>query len=126
MSTQAMLAGTAWVTLGGHAPRRAELEVTRYPWWAWAGRSVAYGTGWVIATVTTMVLTMDPFVTALPFFTIGALAWRSLRGRYLVRSFRGDCPRCSQPLTVEPGSTIGLPHPLVCYHCHHEPRLAAG
>ena len=125
MGADVTQAGTAWVLLGGHAPRRAELEVTRYPWWAWASRSVAYAAAWAGATFATFVLTFDPFVTALPFFTIGALAWRSLRGRYLVRSFRGECPRCGHPLAVEPGSTISLPHPLVCYQCHHEPRLAA-
>jgi hypothetical protein len=125
MSARAMEVGTAWVVLGGHAPRRAELEVTRLPLLAWAGRTAAYGVGWAGATLATFVLTFDPFITALPFFMIGTLAWRSLRGRWRVRSFRGVCPRCEHPLRVEPGTAIDLPHPLVCYHCHHEPRLAA-
>jgi hypothetical protein len=125
MSANAGTVGTAWVVLGGHPPRRAELEVTRQPFIAWAGKTVAFGTGWLGATIATFVLTFDPFLTALPFFMIGTLTWRSLRGRYLVRRFRGVCPRCEAPLQVEPGTAIDLPHPLVCYQCHHEPRLAA-
>jgi hypothetical protein len=125
MDASAVQVRAAWVVLGGHRPRPAELVVARYPAWAWAARTASFLAGWAGATAATFVLTFDPFITALPFFMLGTLAWRTLRGRYRVESFRGECPRCAHPLAVRPGSAIDLPHPLVCYHCHHEPHLAA-
>jgi hypothetical protein len=115
----------AWVVLGGHPPRRAELTLARYPVGAWAARTAGFVAAWAGATAATFALTFDPFITALPFFMLGAVTWRSFRGRYRVQRFRGECPRCGAELTVQPGTPIDLPHPLVCYACHHEPKLAA-
>jgi hypothetical protein len=125
MDASAVQVRAAWVVLGGHAPRAAELVLARDPAWAWAARTVSFLAGWAGATAATFVLTFDPFITALPFFMLGAVTWRTFRGRYRVRSFRGECPRCARPFAVKPGTAIDLPHPLVCYGCHHESRLAA-
>ncbi|MDB4951937.1 MAG: hypothetical protein JWM27_4586 [Gemmatimonadetes bacterium] len=125
MGASAVQAVTAWVVLGGHPSRPALLELSRLSPWAWAARTAGLLALWAGGSIATFALTFDPFLTALPFFMVGAVVWRAFRGRYRVYAFRGDCPRCGHALTVKPGTAIGLPHPLVCYQCHHEPRLAA-
>jgi hypothetical protein len=93
----------ARIVLRGHGSVPAELEVVKYPRARWALRTLGYLLLW--------------------FVIGGALAYRSWTGRYQIRAFRGHCPRCENALTIKPGSKIDLPHPLVCYNCHHEPEL---
>ena len=113
----------ARILLRGHDSRPAHLEVARFPFWSWMARTSGYVLAWMLGTLGGFLLTWDPFVTVIPFAVGLVYAWNSFRGRYRVRAFRGECPRCETPLQVEEGAKINLPHPLVCYHCHHEPLL---
>lgn len=113
----------ARILLRGHDSLPAHLEVARFPFWAWVFRTLARAGAWLGGTVLGFLLTWDPFVTVIPFAVGLAYTWKSFRGRYRVREFRGECPRCATPLLVRPGDKIDLPHPLVCYSCHHEPLL---
>ena len=57
-------------------------------------------------------------------FCIGAyLAHRFYRGRYVVKWFAGECPRCGRHLRLPAGARIDLPHTLTCFACHFEPSL---
>jgi len=125
MERSASLVPTARVVLGGHPSLAAHLEATLYPAWARVVRTLAFVAFWIGSTVFTMVLTFDPFVSALPFFLSGSLVYRSWKGKYRVAAFQGACPRCATELQVKPGSRISLPHPLVCYQCHRESELVA-
>ena len=116
---------SARVLLGGHASRPAHLVAVRYPFWARAGRTLAYAAGWLLSTAGTLAFTFDPFVASFPFVLGISLTYRSWKGRFRVEAFRGECPRCGLELPLKPGSRIDLPHALVCYNCHHEPELAA-
>jgi hypothetical protein len=116
---------SARIVLGGHPSRPAHLAAVRYPGWARLVRTLSYTFGWVTSTVLTLVFTFDPFVASLPFFLGGSAVYRSWKGRYRVSEFSGVCPRCARELLVKAGSKIDLPHPLVCYHCHHEAELVA-
>ncbi|HEX2189185.1 MAG TPA: hypothetical protein VHG51_09830 [Longimicrobiaceae bacterium] len=115
----------ARIVLGGHPARPARLVARRYPGWARLARTLAFLVLWAVGTVGTLVFTFDPFVASFPFVLGGSLVYRSWKGRFRVEEFQADCPRCGEELRLEPGSRIDLPHPLVCYHCHHEPELAA-
>lgn len=114
---------TAVIRLRGHQPRAAHLEVSRYPAWAWLGRIVLFVLCWIVGTWVTLVFTFDPFVASFPFVLGLGLVYHGIRGRYQVRAFHGACPRCEGDLRLDAGSKINLPHPMVCYACHHEPEL---
>jgi hypothetical protein len=88
-------------------------------------RTTGFVALWIASTLGTLALTLDPFVASLPFLVGASLVYRSWKGRFRVEEFQAACPRCGEELKLEPGSRIDLPHPLVCYHCHHEPELAA-
>lgn len=44
-------------------------------------------------------------------------------GRYRVRWFVGQCPRCGAHLRMSLGERIDLPHTVPCLACHFEPTL---
>lgn len=113
----------ARIILRGHGSVPAELEVVKYPRGRWVLRTLGYVLLWLVWTLGTLLFTFDPFVASFPFVIGAALAYRSWHGRYQIRAFRGHCPRCENELTIKPGSKVNLPHPLVCYNCHHEPEL---
>lgn len=113
----------AVVRLRGHQARNAHLEVSRYPTLAWLARIVLYLFFWIAGTWAVLVFTFDPFVASFPFVLGIGLVYHGIKGRYQVRSFRGECPRCDAELKLDAGSKINLPHPMVCYACHHEPEL---
>jgi hypothetical protein len=115
----------ARIVLGGHPSRPARLVARRYPGWARLARTLAFVVLWIASTVGTLVFTFDPFVASLPFLMGISFVYRSWKGRFRVEEFEAACPRCGEELKLEPGSKIDLPHPLVCYSCHHEPELAA-
>ena len=123
-STMTMVPG-ARIVLGGHPSRPARLVARRCPRWARVARTVGFVALWIASTLGTLALTLDPFVASLPFLVGVSLVYRSWKGRFRVEEFQAACPRCGEDLRLEPGSRIDLPHPLVCYHCHHEPELAA-
>jgi len=113
----------AVVHLRGHAPRPAHLEVGRFPLLAWLARVARYAAGWLGGTWFILAITFDPFVASFPFVIGLGFLVRTVRGRYHVHAFRGECPRCSTALELPSGSKIPLPYPLVCLSCHHEPEL---
>lgn len=114
----------AWIVLPGHADVPARVEVERYSPVSRAMRTLGWACAWLGASVAAFLVTLfDPFLTSIPFFVGAVLTFRSWRGRFRVRSFRGTCPRCGQPLPLAVGAKIGAPHRLVCYHCHFEPSL---
>ena len=115
----------ARITLFGHQSRPAHLEVVVYPAWARFARTAGYFLLWIVATILTLVFTFDPFVGSFPFVIGAWLVYRSWKGRYHVKFFRGACPRCDQDIPVRTGSKIDLPCSLVCYNCHFEPELTA-
>jgi hypothetical protein len=49
--------------------------------------------------------------------------YRSWKGRYRLRAFEATCPRCGADLRLKRNLRVSVPHPLVCYACHHEPEL---
>jgi hypothetical protein len=116
---------SAQLWIWGHERVPAELEVERYSTVAWIGRIVTRVVAWVVGTVLTLVITFDPFIATFPFVIGIGVIYRSVRGRHLVRRFRGECPACRRELVIEPGSKIDLPHTLTCFGCHFEPELIA-
>ncbi len=124
MSEGVREAGTAVIHLRGHGAVPAHLEVSRYPAPAWLGRIALFLVCWLGGSWLTLAFTFDPFVACFPFVLGMALVHHGVRGRYTVLSFHGACPRCGEALTLKRGSKIGLPHPMTCYACHHEPELA--
>jgi hypothetical protein len=120
---RAMVMRDARIELGGHDDRPAQVEVVPFSAVSRLTRMALWGTTWVGGTLATLALTFDPFVASFPFVLGGAFTWKAFRNRFRVLRFHGECPRCLTPLTLEPGSAIALPAALVCYHCHHEPRL---
>ena len=114
----------AWIVLPGHRDARADIEVREYPFWTRLVRTLGLGAAWSVVTVSTFVITIfDPFLSSIPL-TVGLFTvWRSWKGRFRVNRFAGDCPRCGTAMRLKPGSHISVPHPLVCYACHHEPEL---
>lgn len=113
----------ARITLFGHPSKPAHLEVVAYPRWARFARTTGFFVLWIVATALALVLTFGPFVASFPFLIWAWLVYRSWRGKYQVKAFRGDCPRCNQDIIVRTGSKIDLPYSLVCYRCHFEPEL---
>ena len=114
----------AWIVLPGHPDTPAHVHVSRYSFGARVIRTIGLAAGWGMVAAATFVITFfDPFLSSMPV-VIGAVSvWRSWRGRYAVRSFRGSCPRCRTEMALKPGTKVSVPHPLVCYECHHEPEL---
>ncbi|HEX6373018.1 MAG TPA: hypothetical protein VF006_29115 [Longimicrobium sp.] len=115
---------TAWIILPGHPDVPAHLSVERYSRLARLSRTTWYAFLWMFSTLGTAIVTIgDPFVTAIPLFVGAVTTFKSWGGRFRVMEFHGTCPRCREPINLKPGSKIGSPHHLVCYHCHHEPDL---
>jgi hypothetical protein len=114
---------SAVVHLRGHGSTPAVLAVSRYSVVGWSIRVVRYVAGWLGVSGATLIFTFDPFVASFPFVIGLGYVYRTVRGRYHVRHFEGNCPRCSARLALKPGSKIPLPYDLVCYSCHHEPQL---
>jgi hypothetical protein len=115
--------GNAILRLWGHGRVRVHLEVERYPTWAWCLRVILRIVAWVVVTTLTLIMTFDPFIASFPCVIGIAVIYRSVRGRYLVRSFRGSCPACAKELVIATGAKIDLPHVLTCFGCHFEPEL---
>lgn len=120
---------SAFVVLPGHPDTRAKVEVEAVTLAARVARTAGMGALWGSITVATFFITMfDPFMTSLPTLVGTMAVYRSWRGRFRVRGFEAACPRCGTEIRMKPEVCVSLPHPLVCYACHHEPRLvfAAG
>ena len=64
------------------------------------------------------------FLWPLVVLVAGAyFARRVWRGEYVVTSFEGACPRCGEPLVVDPGTRVRGRQRIECYGCHREPEL---
>lgn len=111
------------LVLRAHPPTPARLGVVyqSYPWR-------------VLKTVASLALFWGicPYVVWIPphypwpvlSLCLGAyLAHRFYTGRYVVRWFAGECPRCGRHLKLSAGARIDLPHTLTCFACHFEPSL---
>ena len=115
---------TAWIILPGHPDAPAHLSVQRYSRLARLSRTTWYAFLWMTSTVGMLFVSIgDPFMTAIPFFVGAVMTYKTWGGRFRVMEFQGRCPRCQEPIQLQPGSKIGSPHHLVCYNCHHEPDL---
>lgn len=120
MSTQAPFAR---LSLPGHVPAPARVELVRVPLFRRAGLALVFGAFfWGVAF---LLLVLPPHY---PYF-LGAMAFgvyfphRFWTGRYRVRAFAGTCPHCERGLVLSPGSRIDLPQTVPCYACHWEPVL---
>ena len=114
----------AWIVTPGHREAEARVDAVPFPFWARAVRTLGLMAAWGGASVATFFVTMfDPFLTSIPV-AVGAFSvFRSWRGHFVVRSFDGGCPRCGASMRLKPGARISVPHPMVCYACHHEGEL---
>ena len=113
----------ALLSLPGHAPAPARVELVRVPLLRRAGLTVASGVFfWGLAV---LLLVLPPHY---PYF-LGAMAFgvyfphRFWTGRYRVRAFAGICPHCERSLSLPPGRRIDMPQTVPCYACHWEPLL---
>jgi len=114
----------ARIVLPGHVDTVARVDVDEVSFGARVTRTLMMAGLWGVITTATFLITMfDPFMTSLPTLVGTMAVYRSWRGRFQVRSFRSGCPRCGAEIKLKPNSRVSAPHPLVCYACHHEPRL---
>ena len=76
----------------------------------------------VLAPVTFLV--PPHFLWPLVVLAAGAyFAHREWTGEYIVHAFEGACPRCGEPLEIEPGTRVRGRQGVECYGCHREPEL---
>ncbi len=75
--------------------------------------------------VTPLVFFVPPHVVWPPLVFVAGLvlAWRAWTREYVVNAFEGSCPRCGEPLKLEPGSGVRKGARLECFSCHREPQL---
>lgn len=114
----------ARIVLPGHEDTVARVDVDEVSFGARVTRTMVMAAVWATITTATFLITMfDPFMTSLPALVGTMAVYRGWKGRFQVRSFRGGCPRCGADIQLKPNSRVSVPHPLVCYACHHEPKL---
>jgi hypothetical protein len=115
---------SAHVVLPGHADTVARIDVDEVPFRARVLRTLALAGAWgSISAAMFFITVFDPFMTSMPVLVGAVTVWRNWKGRYRVRAFQGACPRCGAGIRMKPNARVGVPHPLVCYECHHEPQL---
>lgn len=116
----------ARLSLGGHDPAPARVEVVFRPSSLRLRRAaLSLGAFWVLIPIVFFIPPHLPWV--LIAFGLGVyFAYSNWSGTHEVRSFEAGCPRCGKGLEIKPGSRIRPPHKLVCYACHHQPRLELG
>lgn len=115
----------ARLTLRAHDAHPAELEVRSVPARKRRTRALLYLFGfWVLIPVVAFIPPHIPWV--LGAFALGIyFFYRNWTGEYVVQHFEGTCPRCGQPMGIEAGSKIRLPHKMNCTECHFDPVLEA-
>jgi hypothetical protein len=125
MDTSERLAAVgARIVLPGHADTVARVDVREVAFGARVTRTLVLAAVWgSITTAVFFITVFDPFMTSLPALVGTMSVYRSWRGRIQVRSLLGVCPRCGADIRLKPNSRVSAPHPLVCYACHHEPKL---
>jgi hypothetical protein len=117
----------ARIVLPGHADTEARVEMEAITLQRRALRTLMLAAAWGTLTTAVFFITIfDPFMTSMPALVGAASVWRGWRGRYQLRAFAARCPRCSAEIALRRNARVGHSHPLVCYSCHHEPRLVLG
>ncbi|HEX8906791.1 MAG TPA: hypothetical protein VF771_18210 [Longimicrobiaceae bacterium] len=111
------------LVLRAHPPTPAYLGVVYQPY---PGRLLK-GIGslvffWAICPLLIWIPPYYPW-PLLSFGTGIFLAYHFIAGKYVVKWFAGECPRCGRRLRLRAGERIDLPHTLTCYNCHFEPLL---
>lgn len=111
------------LSLRGHEPTPATLEAEAVPRGTRTRRAVLNLLGfWVLIPIVAFIPPHIPWVIAA--FVAGIyFAYQHWKGEYVVQGFTGDCPRCSNALTIKQGSRVHVPHTITCFNCHHEPVL---
>lgn len=84
--------------------------------------ALSLGILWGIAPATFVIPPHYPF-PVLCLVAGAYLAHLFWTGRYRVRWFVGQCPRCGTHLRMHLGERISLPHTIPCVACHFEPVL---
>jgi hypothetical protein len=71
---------------------------------------------------------IPPHIEWLVMTTLTGIYWarKNWTAEYVVASFSGTCPRCYAAISINAGTTLRLPHSVVCYSCHEHPSLEAG
>lgn len=110
----------ASLALFGHEPVPARVAVFARPRGWRIRRAVIFAvTGIALAPLVALFPPHVPW--ALGALSAGFfLAWRSMKSRFAVARFEGNCPRCQAPLHIASGSRLRIPHPLSCQSCHYE------
>lgn len=118
-----LISPPARLKLPGHEPTPARAEVLLRPRSQRLTRALLPLLGfWALIPVVFFIPPHLPW--ALAAFALGVyFAYTNWSGAYEARLVEGACPRCGSALSVRPGTKIGIPHRMTCYHCHHHPEL---
>lgn len=123
MAEQVEAVAAGRLELPGSGTGSARVEVTHQPRGARGLRAMGVIlVSWALIPLVFFIPPHLPWVL-LAFFGGLFVAWRLWRGTFLVRTFEGDCPRCGEPLKLDPGTRIRSRHTLDCFNCHRQPDL---
>jgi hypothetical protein len=113
----------ALLTLPGHNPAPARLEVVPVPLLQRAALTLGSAVGfWGLATLLIVLPPHYPYFLAPLAFGV-YFPYHFWTGRYRARAFAGICPRCGHQLQLPPRTRIDLPLLVTCFACHFEPLL---
>jgi hypothetical protein len=116
-------AAFALLTLSGHTPAPARVEIVDVPLFQRAALTLASAlVCWGLAVLLVVLPPHYPYFLA-PLALGLYFPYRFWTGRYRVRAFAGICPRCGRHLQLAPGTRIDLPLAVTCFACHFEPLL---
>lgn len=75
-----------------------------------------------------VVFLIPPHVEWVVMTIVTGVYWarKNWTAEYVVATFSGICPRCYAAISIKPGTTLRLPHSVVCYSCHEHPLLETG
>lgn len=114
----------AHIVLPAHGSTTATLLLAPATHGVWLLRTAGYFVHWIGATAVTALVTMfDPHVLPLPILIGGAWFYQAWKRRNRVAWFRGNCPRCTNELTIAPDSWVAFPYRMDCMNCHFEPEV---
>lgn len=116
----------ARLSLFGFVPTPATLSATRRPRAERVLRAIfAVATAVVVAPI---VFLIPPHIEWVVLTVITGLYWtrKNWIAELVVESLNAVCPRCYARVTAKAGTTLRLPHGLVCYSCHEHPVLELG
>jgi len=109
--------------LFGFSPGTALVRVhPRTPVWRGIRAAIFLGGGLILAPLVGMIPPHAPWVAGVVGFG-GWLGVRKWKEHFTLESLLGNCPRCSEPLSVRAGIPLRQGMSVPCDHCHHEPRL---